>query len=106
MKATQFAKLECCNHVADQCLTTKKPCLLEKRERCKWFEKAVAPLAKYKPQYVSAVDDYWGQKGLSGVTVKARFCGCGAQLSPRRRFCDSCTRQRRKDAYRNSRRNQ
>ena len=81
-----------------------RPCLLITRQRCQYFEDAVLPLAKYKPIYVTVSDDYWGRKGLAGVTVKSRFCGCGAQLEPRRRMCAKCAVQRRKDAYRATRR--
>jgi uncharacterized OB-fold protein len=36
--------------------------------------------------------------------VAVRHCGCGATLKPRHRYCEDCTRRKRQETYRLSRR--
>lgn len=74
---------------------------------CGYFEKAVLPLARYWPKYVSAVEQYNWQRNRDGkepIAIfkqpKVRFCKCGAELPPRQRVCDKCKRKRRREAYR------
>ena len=67
---------------------------------CEYFEKAVLPLAKSYPQYVSAVEQYNDRLPLNKHLGNARLCGCGAPLQKRHQYCPKCKRERQKQARR------
>jgi hypothetical protein len=53
-------------------------------------------------------DAYASKVGLTGFCSKpvkdVRHCGCGDVLKPRQRYCDKCSKERRRQAYRESQR--
>lgn len=84
---------------------SKCPCLVEIGKRCSYFERAVLPTAADigLREYVYAA--YERQVGLSGrlKTEPVRYCPeCGAELKPRQRYCDECSRKRRLQSKRAS----
>jgi len=74
----------CANLVRGKCLTREhKPCVVMQGDRCGWFEKAVQPSGQ----------------------PSGRVCReCGAEVPKRHRYCDSCQQTRRRNAYRESKR--
>ena len=82
-------------------------CLVEQGNRCGYFEKAVLPIA-YELGLQNVYDAYEEQCGISGDGMlnrsSARVCpDCGGPIRPRQRYCDDCSRKRRRATYRRSR---
>lgn len=78
---------------------------------CRYFEKAILPLARYRPKYLDAVEQYNWQRNKQGKgpialfkQSKSRFCKCGAELPRRRRVCKKCQRKSRRESYRKANR--
>ena len=84
-------------------------CKVEQGKRCVYFEKAVLPTAK-DIGLQSVYSQYEKSIGIEGALKismgQARLCPeCGAGLKLRQRFCDSCSKRRRRDSYRKTRAN-
>ncbi len=84
-------------------------CLVEQGKRCGYFERPVLPTCEgigLTEQVYSLYEKHVGIDGEGGLSRgPVRRCpDCGAELKPRRRYCDDCQRERRLDAYRERRR--
>ena len=83
-------------------------CKVEHNKRCGYFEQMVLPTAAdigLKELVYSLYEKQVGVSGLIKVDSRpGRNCpDCGAELLPRKRYCEKCTRKRRQDAYRRKR---
>lgn len=83
-------------------------CKVEAGKRCRYFEKAVLPAAVGLGIGAMVNDAYASKVGLTSFCSKSvkdvRRCSCGDVLKPRQRYCDKCSRERRRQAYRESQR--
>lgn len=85
----------------------REDCLVESGHRCFYFEKAVLPIAGQIGLANQISDLYSKNTGLIiRIKNKARYCECGEILPPRKRFCDKCQKQRRREHYRKMKQNQ
>jgi hypothetical protein len=109
MTLIEFVKRECANWKHGRCLFG--PCSVAEGKRCcvsravltggdphtpdtDYFGACVAPLAKDRPEYADAADEYARLCGGKAKTHAKRFCECGAPLPRRARYCKSCSRKR------------
>lgn len=107
-----FLKDNCANYDRhyQKCLFADS-CRVFDGQRCGYFEKCVLgpPDYKYKLpgyDYSKLFAQYAELTGAQRQRVKVRRCGCGAVLSPRQRFCESCAKKRRLATYRENRQRQ
>lgn len=105
-----FIKKECANYYENGCVYDH-PCLVFEGKRCRYFEKAVLGPSDYKFRlpgydYPKIFKQYAAiHNHLHGIEVELRECECGEVLKLRQRFCDSCSKRRRRDSYRKVREN-
>jgi hypothetical protein len=86
-----------------------KPCLLNERKRCSYFESAVLPIGKKEEwakrypgearAFEEGADQYTRQhSGIPGLSPRRRKCpDCGTMIGPRKRYCAVCGEHRRKE---------
>jgi hypothetical protein len=96
------------DHHYGGCLFGEK-CKVEKGQRCAYFEKAVLPTAAQIGLKKHIYSRYANQVGID-VEIEAleteikRCPDCGAELKPRQKYCDTCSKRRRRESYTKSRR--
>lgn len=83
-------------------------CKVEQGQRCDYFEKAVLPTAGTIGQADRIYSLYQDRVGIEETLLpnvsKSRPCpGCGVGLRPRQRYCDICSKKRRRETYRRRR---
>ncbi len=115
-----MAREECANYRNDACQNLvihddlhitragpDHPCVLADNKRCPYFELLVLPLATCTPNqdkaagFHEAAREYYGKlaHNIPKEYLKARKCpDCGAALAKRKRYCDQCSKKRRKAA--------
>ena len=115
MTLIEFVKRECANWKHGRCLFG--PCSVAEGKRCcvsravltggdphaadtDYFGACVAPLAKDRPEYADAADEYARLCGGKAKTHAKRLCECGAVLAKRLRRCPKCQEKVRKSAWR------
>ena len=90
----------------------REGCLVEQKKRCGHFEQAILPTAADIGLKERVCTLYRKQVGIEDrfgfdtqlETKPGRNCpDCGAELLPRKRYCEKCTKKRRQDAYRRKR---
>ncbi len=102
----RFVKDECANFDKHyQLCINGEPCKVSQGERCGYFERAVLGKPDYKYRlpdydYQKVFAQYAEQTESEPLAVEQRRCDCGNPLRLRQRFCDDCTRKRRKDSNR------
>lgn len=75
-------------------------CLIQRGERCGLFEKVLLGIARQDGIYDRISGQYVQvNRAIRRVTVR-RCPDCGAELLPRRRYCDSCKERRRRKTNR------
>ena len=98
----KFIRNECANYNKHYgtCVTDKN-CVVEEGKRCGYFERAVLgpkdyrhrlPLVDYEKMFAL----YSEATGKESETVTGNRCRCGANLPPRKRYCNSCRVKRRR----------
>ena len=103
-----FVKDQCANFSTSGDCVYGKPCLVVDGKPCGYFERSVLGPADYRyrvPGYdYAGLFAAYGQINLSfqgrAHKVVGRYCGCGAILRPRERFCPDCRRRNRQKSYR------
>ncbi len=96
------------DHHYGGCLFNDK-CLVQEGKRCGYFERAVLPTAAdigLKEQLYSLYEEHVGMQGneiLSRGQIR-RCPDCGDEVGTRQRFCLRCSKKRRQETYRRSRR--
>ena len=129
MTPYQFVKAECCNLMDSTCVRrddrliclmrrrtkpahSTKPCkcLLAMSRSCSYYERVICKIAdqpspKADPglqkRRQKAVAAY---RSLHDMDQGGRTCpDCGAPVAKRQRYCESCTKKRRRQTYRSSR---
>jgi len=108
----RFIKAECACWLLGQC-TLEGPCvIIEYSRRCGYFEKNVLPPPAYsfkhlcfetRPTVERMVRSEYAEIRPDS-SIGDRFCECGNPLSKRQRLCEKCRKERRREAYRRSRR--
>ena len=115
MTALQMAREECPNWLGEgkgclgaiidddlqirRCCPKPKCVLGTPGIRCRNFEECVAPMARTREKFVSAVQDY--RRAANLPCADDRPCPvCGRAMEPKRRFCDDCVRARRRETKR------
>ena len=83
-------------------------CFVQEGKRCGYFEKAVLPTAADIGLKESVYSQYAKQVGIEGYlhldNGDIRKCpDCGAELKPRQKYCDDCSKKRRRATYRKTR---
>ena len=83
-------------------------CKIEQGQRCDYFEKAVLPTARDIGQAARIYSRYQEhvkiRKGFLHAANENRLCpDCGAGLRPRQRYCQDCSKKRRRETYRRRR---
>jgi len=83
-------------------------CRVERGKRCGYFERAVLPTAgdiRLRQWVYSLYEKQVGLAGSGGLGREpVRGCpDCGAELKPRQRYCDQCSRRRRVGSHRKKR---
>ena len=75
-------------------------CLVQEGKRCGYFEKAVLPTGTSE-----IYSKYEAHCDLTEPLVRpeVRQCSCGKVLKSRQRYCEDCSRKRRRATYRKSR---
>ena len=96
------------DHYYGGCLFAET-CLVEKGKRCGYFERAVLPTAEGIGLKELVYSLYERQVGIAGIgqfdSGEIRRCpDCGAELKPRQRYCDECSKKRRQKTRRESQR--
>ena len=86
-------------------------CLVQTGQRCLHFEESVLPTAGDIGLRESVISLYQkhiglGENGELGTEPIRRCPDCGAELRPRRRYCDDCSKRRRRQSYRRAREKQ
>lgn len=129
MTPYQLAKAECSNMLRDgSCLgvypvcfsetelvpmKAQERCLVVDGKRCRFFEKAVLPVAdwpspkdhpKLQQRRLKARDAYWWRHDFCKRKAAGnRVCPeCGGSLAKRQRLCSECSQKRRRTAKRES----
>ena len=103
---TRFVKDECANFNKHyQACLDDKPCKVLAGERCGFFERVVLGPPDYKYRlpdydYAKLFGQYAEMTKTDALTVEQRKCDCGNSLRLRQRYCDACSRKRRKDSNR------
>ena len=100
----------CCNydHDSGSCLY-KGCCLVEQGERCEYFEKVVLPTSADLGLKELVYSLYQKHVGITEDDpliniANIRPCpDCGTELRPRQKYCDVCSKKRRRATYRKSR---
>ena len=91
------------DHHYNGCLFGKM-CKVEQGQRCGYFEKAVLPAAADIGLSERMYSLYEKQCGISGTLERGQMRICpdceGTGIKPRQRFCDNCTRKRRRKTQR------
>ena len=96
---------ECANWVANRCVKYDGACIvLIRKERCAYFEKAIVKGTSLYPEWIEAVAKYEKMTQNKDAERNLRRCECGKVLGPRQRFCALCAAKRRKNSYRESKR--
>ena len=99
------------DHHSGGCLLAET-CFVQKDRRCHYFEEVVLPTAADIGQLELVRSLYERHVGVAETepdTNRIRRCpgtdrhGCGAVLPPRKRYCDKCRDERRRDTYRKGR---
>ncbi len=105
-KLIGFLKDNCANYDRhyQSCLFADS-CKVLDGQRCGYFEKCVLgpPDYKYKLpgyDYAKLFAQYADLTGAKKQKVKVRRCECGTPLRFRQRYCESCSKQRAKQANR------
>jgi len=84
------------------------PCLVQQGKRCRYFEKSVLPTAAdigLKELVYSLYANHVGIEDYQFDSSDIRRCpDCGAELRQRQRYCDDCSKKRRRESYRKSKR--
>lgn len=81
-------------------------CQVEQGQRCGYFERAVLPTAEDIGLKGLVYSLYQEHVGIDGGLEREpiRCCpDCGAELKPRQRYCDDCSKRRRLESYRKKR---
>ena len=83
-------------------------CKVEDGQRCGYFERAVLPTAADVGLNDTAYRQYEAQVGMAGGGVlkrsQIRRCpDCGDEVGPRQRYCEKCSKRRRRESYRRAR---
>ena len=107
-----------CDVTNDECLQCDdfqeySYCLVERGQRCGYFEKAALPTAADLGLSELVKRLYGKNAGIANDGSSQREPGrrcpgtdrheCGAPLPPRRKYCDKCRGERRRDSYRRRR---
>jgi hypothetical protein len=85
-------------------------CWLTEGRPCKYFERCVLGPADYKYRlpcydYEQLFEQYAAiNRAYLSKQVTVRRCECSAALKPRHRYCEDCTRKKRQETYRLTRR--
>lgn len=83
-------------------------CKVQDGQRCGYFEQAVLPTADAIGLKEAIYYQYEQQVGLVGIGVlkrgQVRRCpDCGDEVKPRQRYCENCSKRRRRESYRRAR---
>ena len=104
---TAYAKANCYNFNKqnNECLPADKTCKILRGLACSHFRDAVLRGCDPSYPYAKNIEKYRLLEklyrkiapALGNVVeeVKARVCGCGQPLKPRKQLCDKCARKRR-----------
>jgi len=84
---------------------TDRPCCVMEGKRCGYFEQAVLGPPDYSYRlpsydYAKLFAQYADQTETEAKKVRQRRCDCGAPLTRRQRYCESCRKIRAKAANR------
>ena len=93
------------DHYYDECLFADE-CLVQQGKRCGYFERAVLPTAEdmgLTEQVYSLYEKHVGIDGGLNREPVRRCPDCGAEIKPRKRYCDDCVRKRRRKTFCRSR---
>jgi hypothetical protein len=98
------------DHYYSGCLFGDK-CQVQEGQRCGYFERAVLPTAAdigLKDRIYSLYEEHVGIAG-NGLLRRGqiRRCpDCADEVGPRQRYCQKCSRKRRRESYRRAREKQ
>ena len=102
----KFLKDNCANYDKhyQSCLFADS-CRVFDGQRCGYFERCVLGPPEYKYKlpgydYAKLFAQYAEQTGAKAQKVKVRRCECGKSLRPQQRYCDDCTKKRRRKTRR------
>lgn len=98
-KLKKYVRQECANYQShyDICIINEKPCLLSENKRCPYFEKVIFPIAAQQG-VLNKVRIWYEMKEKS-----VRSCpDCGAELAYRKRYCNRCSKKRKRTTQRRS----
>ncbi len=123
---TSFIKAQCSSFIGNGCIgvTIKREldekgrvelknkmfnnsgkCLvIEEKNPCVFFRKAVLPLAEHYGVYSRILSEYTEIDKSIVKDIHTRFCDCGEELKPRERFCKKCRKKRRQRTDRENKR--
>ncbi len=76
---------------------TGKCLVIEEKDPCGFFRKAVLPLAEHQGIYSKILSEYTEIDESIVKDIHTRFCECGEELKPRERFCEMCRKKRRRE---------
>jgi hypothetical protein len=102
----KFVKAECANFSQYyQACVWGEPCKVLIGEKCGYFERCVLCPPDYKFRlpgydYSKLFAQYADQTDSETKIIIQRRCSCGNPLLPRHRYCDDCTRKKRKASNR------
>lgn len=86
-------------------------CKVQEGQRCGQFERAVLPTAANIGLNEIVYSQYEQQVGIAGNGLlprgQIRRCpDCGDEVGPRQRYCQKCSKRRRRESYRRTREKQ
>ncbi len=95
------------DHRYGGCLFRHK-CLVQQGERCRYFERTVLPTAAdigLKDLIYSLYEEQVGidSNGLLKRGQIRRCPDCADEVGPRQRYCQKCSKRRRRESYRRAR---
>jgi len=95
------------DHYHGGCLFDKT-CKVQDSKRCGYFERAVLPTAEDIGLKDIVYSAYEAQVGIAGKGMlqrgQVRRCpDCGDEVQPRQRYCNNCSKRRRRQSYRRTR---
>lgn len=99
-KLMRYVKQECANYMLfyNMCIFSDTSCLISEGKRCPYFERVLLPIAEQ--QGVSRqIKKYYDMGDIKAT----RSCpDCGAELAYRKRYCNKCTKRRRRASQKHS----